>query len=151
MAMNFRNVNDLETVSKLNGGDKLLVNSGGVAKQVDANMVGGSGGGGGGIVYTDADLFSEATSVTAHAYMDAELTQPMDYATGKKLLMGGAVMSAPVPDAYQSYGLAGLTGSLIAVAYVEAAHEVWAYAHGFVTSGELPQVMITLKFSDSMS
>lgn len=151
MAMNFRNVNDLETVSKLNSGDKLLVNSGGVAKQVDASMVGGSGGGGGGIVYTDADLFSEETSITANAYMDAELTQPMDYATGKKLFMGGAAMSAPVPDAYKGYGLACLTGSLIAAGFFDATHEIWAYGHGFVMSGDLPQVMVTLKFSDSMS
>ena len=148
--INLRAINEIPVVESISDGDRALLVDANGAKQIPANKLGG-GGAGGGIVYTDADLFGGETSITATAYMDEALTQPMDYATGKKLLMGGAAMGAPVPDEYKSYGLTALTGSLIAAGYFDATREIRAYAHGFAMSGELPQVMITLKFSDSMS
>lgn len=146
--INLRPVGELPEAESISDGDKaLLVDANGVAKQIYANKLGGAGGG---IVYTDADLFSGETQITATAYTDEALTQPMDYAAGKKLLMGGAAMGAIVPDEYKSYGLTTLTGSLIAVGYFDAIRQIWAYAHGFVMSGDLPQVMITLTFSDTI-
>lgn len=149
--INLRPVGETPEVEAISDGDKaLIVDANGMAKQIPANKLGG-GGTGGGIVYMDADLFSGEKQITATAYTDEALTQPMDYATGKKLLMGGAVLGAPVPEAYKGYGLTALTGSLIAVGYFDAIRQINAYAHGFVMSGDLPQVLIILNFSDTQS
>lgn len=148
MAMNFRNVNELEELSKLGGGDKLIVNSNGVAKQISASAVGGSsgGGGGGGIVYTDADLFTGETDIYTTAYADPEMTTKLTYDEAKKLFMGGAIISAPVPEEYKSYGIAALTGSAIAVGYADAVHTIAAYVHGFSMSLPLPQCTLNMSF-----
>ena len=147
MAMNFRNVNELEELSKLGGGDKLIVNSNGVAKQISASAVGGSGGGGGGgIVYTDADLFSAETDLSITAYADPEMTTKLTYDEAKKLLMGGAIISAPVPDEYKSYGLAALTGAPITVGYFDAGLMMTACVHGFSMSLPLPQCRLNMSF-----
>lgn len=51
MSINTKPITEVPVIEELSEGDKLLVNSGGAAKQIDASKVGGSGGGGGGIIY----------------------------------------------------------------------------------------------------
>lgn len=87
MAMNFRNVNDLETVSKLNSGDKLLVNSGGVAKQVDARKFLATGGG----KLLNA-FFSENDGRELNAVITYESGAPMTYEDLKESLTSGPVL-----------------------------------------------------------
>lgn len=146
MDLNFRKVNDLEELSNLSGGDKLIVNSNGVAKQISASAVGGSGGGGGGIVYTDADLFSGEESMDITAYADPEMTTKLTYDEAKKLFMGGAIISAPVPEEYKGYGLSALTGFAIAVGYIDANRIITAFVHGFSMSSPLPQCALNMSF-----
>lgn len=88
MALNFKKINEVPVVNEVKENDMLLLNSNGEAKQIPANKFSTSGGGsGGGMIYGYApDTSREAFQ----AFADAELTQPLTYAEGKTLLLGGA-------------------------------------------------------------
>lgn len=96
MAINFKPINEVPTIEALAEGDKVLVNSGGTAKQIDASLVGGSGGGT--VIYIKD--FTEGTDMmTGSPCKDAELTQVM---TTEELLAafaaGPVVLSVTMGD-----------------------------------------------------
>ena len=98
MAINFKPINEVPTIEALAEGDKVLVNSGGTAKQINASLVGGSGGGT--VIYIKD--FTEGTDTTTGSpCKDAELTQVM---TTEELLAafaaGPVVLSVTMGDVH---------------------------------------------------
>lgn len=83
-------INNLPIAESVSAGDKILINSGGVAKQIDASLVGGSGSGGT-VIYAQ---IMDASFGVVTAYKDAELTQIMTYAEGQKAFSGIAIINA---------------------------------------------------------
>lgn len=88
MAINFKPINEVPEITEISEGDKLLVNSGGEAKQIDAGKVGGSGGASAEVIHIAVEDMS-AASVEAPAYADADMTQMMTYEQGKAALLAG--------------------------------------------------------------
>ena len=82
-------INNLPVAESVSEGDKILINSGGVAKQIDASLVGASGSGGT-VVY--AQIMDETFGVVT-AYKDAEHTQMMTYEEGQKAFSGIAIVN----------------------------------------------------------
>lgn len=80
-------INNLPVAESISEGDKILINSSGVAKQIDASLVGG-GGGGMTVIYAK---YADENEVTVMAYKDADYTQQMTYAEGKKAFENGAI------------------------------------------------------------
>lgn len=80
-------INNLPVAEAITEGDKLLINSGGMAKQIDASLVGGSGGGMT-VIYAK---YADENGATVMAYKDADYTQQMTYAEGKKAFENGAI------------------------------------------------------------
>lgn len=105
MAINFKPINELPEIESVSAGDKLIVNSGGAAKQIDASKVGGSGGGSADIIYVDGSGFNpENQEFQAMAYADKEMTIPMTYAQGKAaLLAGNAIMMTNSGEEGEAY------------------------------------------------
>ena len=79
-------IKNLPVAESVSEGDKILINSGGVAKQIDASLVGG--GGGMTVIYAKP---ADDNGVTVMAYKDADYTQQMTYAEGKKAFENGAI------------------------------------------------------------
>lgn len=109
MGINFKPVNELEEITKLAEGDKILVNSGGAARQIDVARV-VLGGGGGSTLYADGN---EDITTRMSVYADAELTQQLTYAQGVELMSGpfaivmmvdGAVMGVIMPPMWMPSG-----------------------------------------------
>lgn len=97
MAINFKPINELPEIESVSAGDKLIVNSGGAAKQIDASKVGG--GSSADIIYVDASGLSEGGMAQTVAYADKDMTIPMTYAQGKAaLLAGNAIMMLGVDE-----------------------------------------------------
>lgn len=96
MAINFKPINEVPTIEALAEGDKVLVNSGGTAKQIDASLVGGSGGGT--VIYIK-DFTEDTDMMAGSPCKDAELTQVM---TTEELLAafaaGPVVLSVTMGD-----------------------------------------------------
>lgn len=105
MAINFKPINELPEIESVSAGDKLIVNSGGAAKQIDASKVGGSGGGSADIIYVDGSGFNlESQEFHAMAYADKDMTTPMTYAQGKAaLLAGNAIMMTGSGEEGETY------------------------------------------------
>lgn len=82
-------INNLPVAESVSEGDKILINNGGVAKQIDASLVGG-GGSGGTVIY--AQIMNESFGVV-FAYKDAGLTQWMTYEEGQKAFSGIAIIN----------------------------------------------------------
>ena len=82
-------INNLPVAESISKGDKILISSGGVVKQIDASLVGG-GGSGGTVVY--AQIMDESFGVVT-AYKDAEHTQMLTYEEGKKAFSGIAIVN----------------------------------------------------------
>ena len=80
-------INTLPVAESVSEGDKILINSGGVAKQIDASLVGG--GGGMTVIYAKP---ADDNGTTVMAYKDADYTQQMTYAEGKKAFENGALL-----------------------------------------------------------
>ena len=80
-------INTLPVAESVSEGDKILINSGGVAKQIDASLVGG--GGGMTAIYAKPAVDNETAVM---AYKDADYTQQMTYAEGKKAFENGAFL-----------------------------------------------------------
>ena len=79
--INFRSINEVETAEFLADGDKVILNSGGITKQIDASRIGG----GGGILY--AQMIS---TTECYLYADEGHTQMLKYSEAKKAIMLGA-------------------------------------------------------------
>lgn len=89
MSINFKPINEVPEITELAEGDKLLVNSGGTAKQIDASKVGGKGGGGSAPIYAvmvGGDDESGAFGLLSYA--DADHTQMLTYDQGVEMLLG---------------------------------------------------------------
>lgn len=82
MGINFKPINEVPEVAEISAGDKLLINSGGAAKQIDASKF-SMGGGGGSVIYADGN---EDITARITAYTDAELTQRPTHAEGIALM-----------------------------------------------------------------
>lgn len=89
MSINFKPINEVPEVESLSEGDKLLVNSNGAAKQIDASKVGGSGGGGG-VFY--AGPGENENGLTFMVFADKELTKTMTFAEGMAVFESGPVV-----------------------------------------------------------
>ena len=81
-------INTLPVAEAISEGDKILINSSGVAKQIDASIVGG--GGGMTAIYAKPAVDNETAVM---AYKDADYTQQMTYAEGKKAFENGAILT----------------------------------------------------------
>jgi hypothetical protein len=115
--INLRPISELPEVESISDGDKLLLNSNGEAKLIDASKVGGSGGGG--TIYVEMIEVDETFDNAAFVcYADAEHTQQLTYEEGKKLLIAGAGV----------YGYAS-TGELSANISVNFSMLVWDYPY----------------------
>ena len=137
MSLNFKKINEVPVVNKVQENDMLLLNSNGEAKQIPANKFSTSGGGsGGGMIYGYAlDTSPEAFQ----AFADAELTQPLTYAEGKTLLLGGAGIISG------QEGMAVRIQPLLVMPY-----DTQKAAHASIVLGETPSAVF-ISFSDSIS
>lgn len=88
--MNLKPINDVPEIESLQEGDKILVNSNGLAKQIAAEKVGGSGGGMG-TFYGEPAPGPDNSGLMFTAYSDKELTVPMTYAEGKEMVENGGM------------------------------------------------------------
>ena len=102
MAINFKPINELPEIESVSDGDKLLVNSGGMAKQIDASKFAGSGSGSGsggaaGVIYIDMSEQMEGEdgimTTISGAFSDVSLSTPYTYEQGKALLLCGNAMA----------------------------------------------------------
>lgn len=80
-------INNLPVAEAISEGDMILINSGGVAKQIYVSLVGG----GGGMTVIYAKNVDDNGSII-RAYKDADYTQEMTYAEGKKAFENGAIL-----------------------------------------------------------
>lgn len=91
--INLRAISELPEVEAISDGYKaLLVDANGMAAQIPANKLGGSGGG---TIYLEGIDYSvnengAIEDLACKCYVDEALTSALDYETGKKMLMGGA-------------------------------------------------------------
>lgn len=97
MSFNFKPINEVPEVESISDGDKVLINSNGTAKQIDASKIGGGGGGGGTVYLNVLNITEDLSEMTVQCYADEELTQAIDYETGKKLFMSGACGYGSMP------------------------------------------------------
>lgn len=104
MAINFKPINELPEIESVSEGDKLLVNSGGTAKQIDASKFAG-GGGAVGVIYIDMSEESVDGNVTSGAFSDVSLSTLYTYEQGKALLLRGNAMACVHEGAVASYVL----------------------------------------------
>ena len=103
MSVNIKPINEVPVVEEVTAGDRVLVNRSGAAVQVPANALGGGSGGGGGAaggaaggaVYVDlqSTMGEEGGEAIVQAFTDIEMTTPMDYETGKTILLGAGKLS----------------------------------------------------------
>lgn len=89
--MNLRPFSDLPETDAINEGDKVLVNQDGMAKQLDANKIGGSGGG---------TIYGKLTTATSgnivEVYADEDHNTQLAYEQAKQMFKGGAVIFGTV-------------------------------------------------------
>lgn len=125
MSFNFKPITQVPEVFETAAGDKVLLNSSGVAKQIDVSKIGGSGG----TVYVDGTFPPEDTSnqIAALAFADAEYSKKLNYETAKKLLIGGAAIHARTSEAYGVNNEA--SASPIAVIYMNDARAIQCVLH----------------------
>ena len=91
MAYNFRSINDVPVAGSLASGDKVILNSGGIAKQIDASKLGGSGGGG--TIYAEMEFATDAyTSNIISVYADESHSNMLTYDQAKEKFKSGAVL-----------------------------------------------------------
>ena len=94
MSVNIKPINEVPVVGAVAEGDKVLVNRSGAAVQIDASKVGGGGSAAGGVVYTDLNsVMGGESEVMLQAFADIEMTTPMDYETGKNILLGAGKLA----------------------------------------------------------
>lgn len=86
MSFNFKPINEVPEIDAVSDGDKLLVNSNGAAKQIDANKIGGSGGG------TIYGKLTTATGNIVEVYADEDHNTQLAYEQAKQMFKGGAVI-----------------------------------------------------------
>lgn len=110
MAINFKPINELPEIESVSEGDKLLVNSGGTAKQIDASKFAESGSGSGGaagVIYIDMSEQMEGEDgimiTTSGAFSDVSLSTPYTYEQGKALLLCGNAIACVQEGAVTSY------------------------------------------------
>lgn len=116
MSFNFKPINEVPEIDAVSVGDKLLVNSNGAAKQIDASKIGG---GGGGTVYLNVLQTSEDFSeMVVQCYADEGLTMALDYETGKKLFMSGASAYVSIPTGQTTPAIVSINFSLLAWEYL---------------------------------
>lgn len=93
--INLRAVNETPVVEAVSDGDKaLLIDANGMAKQIPANKLGGSGGGGG-IIYTEITMSDGTTDNTARLYADVARSQMLTYEEAKEMFKSGAIICVP--------------------------------------------------------
>lgn len=137
MAINFKPINELPEIESVSAGDKLIVNSGGAAKQIDASKVGG--GGSADIIYVDASGVGEGTTIQTVAYADKGMTAPMTYAQGMAaLLAGNAIMMVRESEDGEMYMFPMLVQAMDEVKMAVA-----------ITVAEATMIQIALMFSDT--
>lgn len=114
MAINFKPINELPEIESVSEGDKLLVNSGGTAKQIDASKFAESGSGSGngsggaaGVIYIDVSVEMEGedgiVTIMSGAFSDVSLSTPYTYEQGKALLLCGNAMACVQEGAVNMY------------------------------------------------
>lgn len=93
MSMNIKPINEVPFIENLTENDSVLVNSGGVAKQIAASKIGGSGGGGKPVYISiiEGDFSSE--SMVVKAFDDEALTSQLTFAEGVERFLGGSVLA----------------------------------------------------------
>lgn len=114
MAINFKPINELPEIESVSEGDKLLVNSGGTAKQIDASKFAesGSGSGGGSAPAYLKSLDDEFADMPAYAaYKDEGMTQMMTYAEGLAAAKGGAMWALKLSEEDPMMYCAALTAA----------------------------------------
>lgn len=85
--MNLRPFANLPETDAIKEGDKVLVNQDGMAKQLDASKIGGSGGG---TIYGILNLSKDVT--IAEVYTDENHTTQLTYEQAMQMFKGGAVL-----------------------------------------------------------
>lgn len=146
MSVNIKPINEVSVVEEVAEGDKILLNRGGVAAQIDASKVGGSGGGAaGGAVYVDltSALNGESSEALVQAFVDIEMTTPMDYATGKNILLGAGKLAQD----FSAIAVPGAVAYVVPAAIIDVAESKGMQAQ--VQMGSDP-AMLTILFSDSL-
>lgn len=93
MSMNIKPINEVPFIEALTENDSVLVNSGGVAKQIPASKIGGRGGGGKPVYISiiEGDFSSE--SMVVKAFDDEALTSQLTFAEGVERFLGGSVLA----------------------------------------------------------
>lgn len=145
MSVNIKPINDVPVVEEVTAGDKVLVNRSGAAVQIDASKVGGGGGAAGGVVYADimGALNGESSTGFVQAFVDIEMTTPMDYATGKNILLGAGKLAQD----FSAMSVPGAIAYVVPTAIIDAAEEKGMQAQ--VQMGPEP-AMLLITFSDSV-
>lgn len=99
MSINTKPITEVPVIEELSEGDKLLVNSGGAAKQIDASKVGGSGGGGGVIIYGMMfGMEGENLNVTCHKSAARTESDIMTFVEFEELVSSGPMALAISED-----------------------------------------------------
>ena len=99
MSINVKPINEVPVIDALSEGDKLLVNSNGSAKQIDASKVGGSGGGGGVIIYgAIVGMEGETLNVSCHKSAARTESDVMTFVEFAELVSSGPMALAVSED-----------------------------------------------------
>lgn len=85
--MNLRPFSNLPETDAIKEGDKVLVNQDGIAKQLDAGKIGGSGGG---TIY--GELTTDTSGNIVVVYADEDHNTQLTYEQAKQMFKGGAVI-----------------------------------------------------------
>jgi hypothetical protein len=140
MSINTKPITEVPVIEELSEGDKLLVNSGGAAKQIDASKVGGSGGGGGGIIYCmPMGGTEESLNVSCHKSASRNETDIMTFVE-----FAGLVSSGPVSLAISEDGVLEL---YLTPMMIMPNHETSTAMGMFLMNGDV--VIMNLLFPDS--
>ena len=94
MSFNFKPINEVPEIDAVSDGDKLLVNSNGAAKQIDAKKIGGSGGG---TIYGILTVGTSGNIVVVYA--DENHNTQLTYEQAMQMLKGGAVIFSTLEGA----------------------------------------------------
>ena len=149
--INFRAISELPEAEAISDGDMaLLVGANGMAAQIPANKLGGSGGG---TIYLEGIDYSvndngAIEALACKCYADDALTSALNYEKNKKMLMGGAgvylksdlLLGAGYPSNEMGYNFS-------TIIYAENQRSIAGLAIDLI-SGEF--LLVSLYFSDSV-